>query len=132
MIPCYVSHILIEEQSDCQVVFLKEHQGERQLPIVIGQFEIRAIERAAKKQQFARPLTHDLLKQVIEHSDYNCQAIHIAREDQGTYFAELILDKDAQSIRIDCRPSDAIALLLRIDHCELFIAEHLLNDPNED
>ena len=131
MVSCYVSHILVEEQSDCQVVFLRERDGSRQLPIIIGQFEIKAIERAAKKQQFARPLTHDLLKHVIEHSGQRCQAIHITREDQGTFFAELVVvNSENTSARIDCRPSDAIALFLRLDHCELLIADHLLQEPS--
>ena len=64
--PCYLSHILLEEQGDQQVIFVTEQGGKRRIPIVIGPLEATAIDRAVKGTRFPRPLTHDLLLNLID------------------------------------------------------------------
>ena len=89
--PCYLSHILLEEQGDQQVIFISEKDGERRIPIVIGPLEATAIDRAVKGQRFPRPLTHDLFVNLLSTIDHDCREIRIVDLREGTFFAELIV-----------------------------------------
>jgi bifunctional DNase/RNase len=126
LLPCRLTHVLIEEQTDSQVIFLAELDGDRRLPIVIGPMEAAAINRAVKDEQFSRPLTHDLLAAVIEATGHSCREIRIVDLKEGTFFAELVLvGPDEREQVVDCRPSDAIALLVRLDDVPLTVAERV-------
>jgi bifunctional DNase/RNase len=124
---CYLSQILIDEQADQQMIFLAERDGTRRVPITIGPLEAMAIDRAVKGQRFARPLTHDLLVQLIERSGHHCTAVRIVDLKEGTFYAQVELrTADGGNITLDCRPSDAIALLVRLPGAELTVAEAVL------
>ena len=115
MIPCYLSQILIDEQADQQMIFLAEREGTRRLPITIGPLEALAIDRAVKNQRFARPLTHDLIVQLIGLTNHRCQTVRIVDLKEGTFYAQVVLTApDGNEVLLDCRPSDAIALLVRM------------------
>lgn len=123
-VPCRLTHVLVEEQTDSQVIFLAELHGDRRLPIVIGPYEAAAIQRAIKNERFSRPLTHDLLLQVIEACGHRCREVRIVDLEEGTFFAELVLeDEEGDELTIDCRPSDAIALLVRLEGVPLVVDE---------
>ncbi len=105
-----LNKIIISEMQDTQIIVLKEVNGERQFPIVIGSAEAMAIDRRLKGIAMPRPLTHDLLATVIEHLGGKLEKIEITDLHSHTFFARLFIRQDGQLIETDSRPSDAIAL----------------------
>ena len=95
------------------VVILKDPSEKKFLPIWIGQFEAQAILMEMQGLKPSRPLTHDLLKSVIEQFKASVRQIVIDDLKDGTFFAKIHLDLDSESVAIDARPSDAIALAVR-------------------
>jgi bifunctional DNase/RNase len=110
MIPMQLSRIFIREMTDMQIIELTEVGGERSFPIVIGLPEAFAIERRLKGIEIPRPQTHDLLASVIESLGGTLQRIEIHDMREGTFFAALVIDQAGREVRVDSRPSDAIAL----------------------
>jgi bifunctional DNase/RNase len=102
--------IIISEINDQQVIFLREVEGERAFPILIGLFEATSIDRRVKGEVPQRPLTHDLLKNAIELMGGAAQDVIINNLQDHTYFAMIRVRKDGELVEIDSRPSDAIAL----------------------
>ncbi|HBG28149.1 MAG: hypothetical protein A2Y10_06665 [Planctomycetes bacterium GWF2_41_51] len=119
-----LSRIIIDEASDQQVIVLKEKNGQRNLPIVIGIVEIMAIERRLKKMVTLRPLTHDLLNSVIESLGAHIEKVVVNDIQNHTYYATIHLSVDGKKVEIDSRPSDAIALAVA-SPIPLFVAEHV-------
>jgi uncharacterized protein len=109
-IPVELSRIIINETSDQQIIVLKELHGERNFPIVIGIVEIFAIDRRLKGILPPRPMTHDLLQDVIEKMGGRISKIVISDLHNHTFYATLTIEANGQTHRIDARPSDAIAL----------------------
>ena len=110
-----LTRIIINENSDQHIIFLKEVDGERMFPIVIGIFEATSIDRRVKNQATVRPLTHDLLASIIDALGGELQDIYINELRNHTYFAKLRIRHDGELIEIDSRPSDAIALAVAVD-----------------
>lgn len=108
-----LARIIISDMNDQQVVFLKEVDGARSFPILIGIFEAASINRHVKGEASQRPLTHDLLRNVIEQLGGELQDIIINNLEEHTYFALLRIKKDGELLEIDSRPSDAIALAVQ-------------------
>ncbi len=122
-----LARIIITETSDQQVIVLKERDGERQFPIVIGSYEAFAIDRRLKGIQHPRPLTHDLMASVIESLHGDLERIVVCDLRQGTFFAQLIIRLDGELIEVDARPSDAIALGVAME-TPIFVSEHVLRE----
>lgn len=122
-----LKRIVINEVHEQQVIMLREVDGERSFPIVIGIFEATSIDRRVKGVQSPRPLTHDLITNVIEQLGGDLQDIYISDLRDHTYFAKLRIRKDGELIEIDCRPSDAIALAVTA-RVPIFVAEEVLNE----
>ncbi|NBX25835.1 MAG: bifunctional nuclease family protein [Planctomycetes bacterium] len=110
MVPMQLSRIFIREMADMQIIELTEVDGERSFPIVIGLPEAFAIERRLKGMEIPRPQTHDLLAGVIESLGGALRRIEIHDMREGTFFAALVIDQGGREVRVDSRPSDAIAL----------------------
>ena len=106
------------------VVILRDPKAERFLPIWIGQFEATAILMELQGVKPSRPLTHDLLKSVIERFQASIGQIVIDDLQDGTFFAKIHVKVDSADLRIDARPSDAIAIALRVQ-APLFVREGL-------
>jgi bifunctional DNase/RNase len=109
-IPVELSRIIINEASDQQVIVLKEKGGERAFPIVIGIVEIFAIDRRLKGVLPPRPMTHDLLQNIIEAMGGRISRIVITDLLNHTFYAKLTIESGAKTFDVDSRPSDAIAL----------------------
>lgn len=109
-IPVELSQILINESVDQQIIVLKEKDGERSFPIVIGMPEILAIDRRLKGYELPRPMTHDLLASVIEHLGGRVVKIVINDLREHTFYARIFIERDSEVLEVDSRPSDAIAL----------------------
>ncbi len=114
-IPVELSRIIINECVDQQIIVLSERNGDRSFPIVIGMPEILALDRRLKGIELPRPMTHDLLANVIEQVGASVQKIVISDLRDHTFFAQLHVELDGEVIEIDSRPSDAIALGAGLD-----------------
>jgi bifunctional DNase/RNase len=110
-----LSRIIISEINESQYVFLKEVDGDRQFPILIGIFEPTSIDRRVKKVERPRPLTHDLIVGVAESLGGEMDSIVISDLKKQTYFAKLRIRRDGELIEIDARPSDALAVAVTAD-----------------
>ncbi len=119
-----LSRIIINETSDQQIIVLKERNGKRSFPIVIGIVEIFAIDRRLKGIQPPRPMTHDLLDSVIENLGAKIEKIVINDLRNHTFYAKIYLSSNGQTVEIDSRPSDAIALGAA-SNAPIYVAEHV-------
>jgi uncharacterized protein len=119
LVPMELARIVISEINDQQVVFLKEIDGDRSFPILIGIFEATSIDRRVQGRVTGelppRPLTHDLLKQAIEELGGEAEDVVINNLMDHTYFALIRVRKAGELIELDARPSDAIALSVHYD-----------------
>lgn len=127
MIEVRVAHLGLDKTSNTPVVILQEQNGERVLPIWIGPAEASAIAMELAGMKFARPLTHDLLKQVIVGLGADLRKVIITRVQDNTYYAELHIYRGDAIINIDARPSDSIAVALRLK-APIFTSEDLLEN----
>lgn len=126
MVEVEVSKIIIDEKSQEQVIVLKEKKGSRLLPIVIGINEAASIRMKFGGFTPPRPLTHDLLKSVIENLDAKLDKVVIDKLIDSTFHAKLILKTDKGTIKkVDARPSDSIALAVRVG-APIFVEEEVL------
>jgi bifunctional DNase/RNase len=125
-----LSRIIINEMSDQQIIVLKERHGERSFPIVIGIVEIFAIDRRLKGIKPARPMTHDLLANVIDSLGAKIEKIVINDLRHHIFFARIHLRLNGRTIEIDSRPSDAIALGTATN-APIFVAEHVFEQASE-
>lgn len=122
--------IIISEMQDRQLIWLKEVDGERKFTIVIGSTEAVAIDRRLKGIATPRPFTHDLLANVIEELGGKIEKIEINDLKNGTFYARIHIRQNGNTIEIDSRPSDAIALGIA-SMVPIYVAEHVLEDVIE-
>jgi uncharacterized protein len=125
MIEVVVSRLGVDPGTQGYVVVLQEKGGERLLPIWIGQAEAESIVIHMQKVKRERPMTHDLCRNLILGMGASLRRIEITHVQDNTYFGELHLERAGTVTRIDTRPSDAIAIALRLD-APMFAAEELL------
>ncbi|MFW6107096.1 MAG: bifunctional nuclease family protein [bacterium] len=127
MVRCELVKIMITETADPQVIVLKEADGERVFPILIGISEAIAIDRKIKGYEPARPLTHDLLASVISSLNAELQRVEVCALRENTFYARLLLSQNGETIEVDSRPSDGIALAVRVD-APIYVAEEVLDE----
>ncbi|HXF37683.1 MAG TPA: bifunctional nuclease family protein [Actinomycetota bacterium] len=114
MIEMDLAGVRVELPSNQPIVLLKERGGERYLPIWIGAAEAAAIALALQGVATPRPMTHDLLKNILEEMSVRVQRIVITELRDGTFYAVISMQRDGESYEVSSRPSDAIALAVRI------------------
>ena len=119
--------IIISEIHEQQVIALKEVDGDRSFPIVIGIFEATSIDRRVKGIANPRPLTHDLVASVVENMGGELQDVYINDLREHTYFAKLRIRHEGELVEVDCRPSDAIALAVTAK-VPIYVAEDVLGE----
>ncbi|MDZ4687633.1 MAG: bifunctional nuclease family protein [Planctomycetaceae bacterium] len=121
--------IIVSEINDQQVIFLREVDGERAFPILIGLSEATSIDRRVRGELPPRPFTHDLLKNAIEMLGGEVQDVVINNLQDHTYFAAIRVRRDGELIEIDARPSDAVALAVHFDpHLPIYVADSVLEE----
>jgi bifunctional DNase/RNase len=125
MIEVKIDSIRVSLMSQHRVVVLKDVDTDRYLPIWIGPFEADAITIQLQGVQVARPLTHDLLKSVIDEMGATISHVMVNELKNDTFYARIVMDVNGQSMEIDARPSDAIALAVRAN-APLFVAEEVM------
>jgi hypothetical protein len=131
MVEVFVSRLGLDSTSNSYVVVLQEKDGARLLPIWIGQPEAESIVIHMHNVKRERPLTHDLVRSLILGMGAELRRVNITRVENRTYFAELQLQHAGSSVHLDARPSDSIAIALRLA-APIFAADELLVDPNSD
>jgi len=124
-VECELARIIISETTPNQIIVLREKAGARNFPIVIGLIEAMAIDREIKEERLPRPLTHDLLSNVIRGMGGKLERIVVNDLRDGTFFARLKIRSGSELHDIDARPSDAIALAVRCA-APLFVEEKVL------
>lgn len=122
--------IIISEVDEHQVIVLRETEGERSFPIMIGLFEATSIDRRVKGQPTPRPLTHDLIASTVEALGAEIQDIVISDLREHTYFAKMRLRHEGELIEVDCRPSDAIAVAVTAK-VPIYVNEDVLGEALE-
>lgn len=129
MIEVRISSLAVDPRTNQPVLILRPLEEEpghsRVLPIWIGQPEATAILLAIEGVELPRPLTHDLLKNVIESLDAYIERIEITRVEEGTFYAALVLRAEERTLAIDARPSDSIALAVRTG-APVFVADDVM------
>jgi bifunctional DNase/RNase len=130
MVEVRVAQLVLDRNNNTPVVILQEKEGDRVLPIWIGPAEASAIAMELAGVKFARPLTHDLVKQIIVGLGGDLRRVLITQVKENTYYAELHIHRENHVVQIDARPSDSIAVALRLN-APIFAHEHLLELTSE-
>jgi bifunctional DNase/RNase len=121
--------VRVELPTNQPIVLLKEDEGERYLPIWIGAAEAAAIAFALQGVVTPRPMTHDLMKNLLEEVGAHVQRIEITELREGTYYANINMRMNGNAYEISARPSDAIALAVRVE-APIFADEEVLTDAS--
>jgi bifunctional DNase/RNase len=118
--------LMMDPSSGTPIIILKDVNSETMLPIWVGAYEANAIALEIEKISPQRPMTHDLLRNVILEMGANVERIVVTELRDNTFFAMIVMkDRAGDSVMIDARPSDAIALALRVD-CPIFVNEEVI------
>ena len=125
MIKMEIKGLLMDPVSNMPVVILRDTEKGHFLPIWVGIFEANAIALEMEKVQTPRPMTHDLLKNVLAQLDTRVERVVINDLRENTFFARIHLIQKDSTLQVDSRPSDAIALALR-SQAEIFVEEEVL------
>lgn len=129
MVEVKVQSLGLDRTSSTPVVILQETDGSRVLPIWIGPGEASAIAMELAGMKFSRPLTHDLFASVIMGMGGSLQRVVITKVVENTYYAELIIKRGSELISVDARPSDSIAIALRMA-ASIFTTDDLLESTS--
>ena len=125
MVPVNVDQLFLSNMGF--IVLLKGLHDERTLPIFIGATEAQAIAIQINGVKIPRPLTHDLLKNVLDYLECRLMRIEVCDLKEGTFFAKLIFERDGIEMDMDSRPSDAIALALRVT-APIYVADKVMDE----
>jgi bifunctional DNase/RNase len=120
--------LMMDPVTNMPVVVLKETAGNGVLPIWVGIYEANAIALEIEKVQTPRPMTHDLLKNVLTGLNVHVQRVVVCDLKDDTFYALIWMERDGQTMSMDSRPSDALALALRLD-CPIFVDDEVLKHP---
>ena len=131
MVEVTVARLGLDSSTNSYVVILQEKGGSRLLPIWIGQPEAESIAMHINSIKRERPMTHDLCKNLIVGLGGQLRRVQITKVQKSTYFAELHIQRGDTLVHVDARPSDSIAIALRLSS-PIFAAEELLVEPTED
>ncbi len=126
MVKAVLEHIAVSSDGNAFLVLLKTDKDEI-VPVVVGQAEAMSIVAGQNQEMLLRPLSHDLTLSVIEMLNAKIHRIEITDLLEGTFYAKLVIENRDIEIDIDARPSDAIALAVRVD-APIYIAEHVVEE----
>jgi len=117
--------LILDPVTNMPIVILKDNGGDTVLPIWVGIYEANAIALEIEKVSTPRPMTHDLIKNVLTGLDTQVHKVVVTELREDTFFAVIWLERNGQVISVDSRPSDALALALRVD-CPIFVEDDVL------
>ncbi len=121
-----LSRVVIQEKDDHQFIHLRERDGKRTFPIVIGFNEVAEINRKLRGVEVVRPLTHDLIGRVLESLDATLERVVINELRDSTFYATLVLRRNGTERLVDCRPSDAICLAVQTQ-TQIYVSKQVLD-----
>src|SRR6478609_10638384 len=119
--------LLMDPVNNTPIVILKDTNSDTVLPIWVGVFEANAIQLEIERVSTPRPMTHDLIKNVLAGLDAHVHKVVVTELKEDTFYAVIWLQRDGRVISVDSRPSDALALALRMD-CPIFVDEEVLKN----
>lgn len=119
--------LALDENNKSPILVLKSEDESRVLPIWIGAMEAMSISMAINEVPFPRPMTHDLLLNTIRDLGATVTRVEVTDIEKGTFYAEIIVATHNDTLRIDSRPSDAIALAVRAE-CPIFVGDEVLEE----
>src|SRR6266852_4925964 len=119
--------LMMDPVTNMPIVVLKDAQGSAILPIWVGIYEANAIALEIEKVQTPRPMTHDLLKNVLVGLNVRVQKVVVCDLKEDTFYALIWMERDGHLMSLDSRPSDALALALRLD-CPIFVEDEVLKN----
>ena len=122
--------LLMDPVTNTPIVILKDVAGESVLPIWVGVYEANAIALEMEKVNTPRPMTHDLIKNVLTGLETQVHKVVVTELREDTFYAVIWLERSGEVISIDSRPSDALALALRVD-CPIFVDEDVLKNSKQ-
>lgn len=122
--------LIMDPTANTPIILLKDANGETMLPIWVGAFEANAIALEIEKLSPQRPMTHDLLKNIIRELEASVRRVVITDLIDNTFFAVIELVKDDEVLIVDSRPSDAIALALRVD-CPIYVHQEVIKNSRK-
>jgi bifunctional DNase/RNase len=120
-----IKGLMIDPITNMPIIILRDQEGQRVLPIWVGVFEANAIALQIENVQTPRPMTHDLLKNVIDDLRAQVERIVVCELKENTFYARIHMSANGRALEIDARPSDAIALALRT-HSPIFVEETVI------
>jgi hypothetical protein len=130
LIEVKVMGIVVDPKASNPVVVLVDLSGQKALPIWIGVFEAEAISRGLEEAVTLRPMTHDLMKQILDTFQVTLTRVVIHDLKENTFYANLHLDAEGEELIVDSRPSDAIALAVRVK-APIFVAESVIESTKQ-
>lgn len=119
--------LMMDPVTQMPIVILRDMSGDTILPIWVGPYEANAIALEIEKVSTSRPMTHDLIKTVLAGLEAEVRKVVVSELRDETFYAVIWLEKDGRSITVDSRPSDALALALRLD-CPIYVEEQVLKN----
>ena len=119
--------LMLDPVSNSPIVILKDAAGDAVLPIWVGAFEAQAIALELEKVSTPRPMTHDLIKNVLVGLETQVHKVVVTELREDTFYAVIWLERGGEVVSIDSRPSDALALALRVD-CPIFVDDVVLKN----
>lgn len=125
MVKVEIYGLALDEKGKAPIIILNDLDGKRALPIWIGSSEAMSISMAMNDIPFPRPMTHDLLLNVIEQMGGKVREIAITALEEGTFFSSITVDRDGEVLSVDCRPSDAVALAVRCK-ADIYVDEDVM------
>ncbi|HZQ20750.1 MAG TPA: bifunctional nuclease family protein [Terriglobales bacterium] len=117
--------LLMDPVTNTPIVILKDSGSDTVLPIWVGVYEANAIALEIEKVSTPRPMTHDLIKNVLTGLDAHVHKVVVTELKEDTFYAVIWMERDGHIVSVDSRPSDALALALRVD-CPIFVEEEVL------
>ena len=122
--------LMMDPVTNMPIVILKDVSGDAVLPIWVGIYEANAIALEIEKVATPRPMTHDLIKNLLVGLDTHVHKVVVSELRDDTFFAVIWLERDGRIISVDSRPSDALALALRLD-CPIFVEDQVLKSSKQ-
>lgn len=126
MVEVVIDSIRVSLMSQQRIVILREENEERYLPIWIGIYEAEAITIALQEVEVSRPLTHDLIKNVFNQLNTRVLRVEVLSLKDDTFYGNIVAEANGQTINIDARPSDALAIAVRT-HVPIFVSQSVMN-----
>jgi len=129
IVECQLAKVVMSETHERQIIVLQEKDGERKFPVIIGPVEVFAIHRTINKEKPVRPLTHELIGNILRTLGVSIEKVIVNDLRNQTFYARILLEQDGKTYDVDSRPSDAIALALQVD-APIYVEERVLQEAS--